>query len=193
MTENGSSEKQRIKVQGRLKKMLRLWRFQSACRIPGWRAPADSWKNRRAWQIVDLSYRDDSSRAFLKSLNCGLTGIMVFLRGKELWTVQLWRTNHQGGRERVGGSWEGVTCWSVHLTSQARQQQVRSLCQSFLGSSWRCGFFLPLCPATSLPLPLFLFLAPPQGRLWGGQRPAVAFSSHCTGRLGRKGWWSRKS
>lgn len=73
-------------------------------------------KSHSPWQTVDLGYRDDSFRAFLKSLNWGLTGVMVFLKEKELWSIQLWRTNHKGGREREEG-WEGETHGSMCLTS----------------------------------------------------------------------------
>lgn len=45
--------------------------------------------------MIDLGYRNESSRAFLKSLSCGLTGIILFVRVKTFRSIQLWRTDHR--------------------------------------------------------------------------------------------------
>lgn len=83
-------------------KMLRprMRSFQGAGRVIRWRFLAVSWKCHDTWQIVDLGYRNESSRAFLKSLKYSLTGIILFLRVKTSRSTGLWQTDHKGGRER---------------------------------------------------------------------------------------------
>lgn len=133
-------------------KMLRSWGcwFPGAGREGRWRFPAVSWKCLCTWQIADLGYRNESSRAFLKSLSCGLTGIILFLRAKTLWSIRLWKTDR---REEEKEHWEGGAVgrkllWPV----KGRVGPVTTFVVGpFLESSWIYTFFLLLSLTKFLP------------------------------------------
>lgn len=91
------------------RKMLSLWTcwFQGVGRASRWRFPTVSWKWHCTWQIAGLGYRNESSRAFLKSWSCGLTGIILLLRVETRRSIQLWRTDHreEEREETIGEEW----------------------------------------------------------------------------------------
>ena len=134
--------------------MLRLWTcwFQGAGRASRWRFLAVSWKYHCTWQIAALGYRNERSRSFLKSLNCGLTGIILFLRGKTLRSIRLWRIDHrEEGKERIEeeGAWR---LENASLASKRPGSTRHSFCgRSFTSSSSQQDFFLLLCLTKSLP------------------------------------------
>lgn len=136
-------------------KMLWLWMLISRCwQASRWRFLAVSWKWHYTWQTADLSYRNESSRAFLKSLSCGLTGIILFLKLKTLRSIQLWRTEdreEERERERTPRRKSGI--WSrLFWPVEGQAAQVKtSAVGPLLESSWICAFSLPLCLTKSLP------------------------------------------
>lgn len=148
--------------------MLRLWAcwFQGAGRASRWRFLTVSWKWHCTWQIAGLSYRNESTRAFLKSWSCGLTGIILFLRVKTLRSIQLWKTDRRQEEEKKNTEEEE---WHLEyvfwpLRGQAARVEVYVLgplleipgyVTSFPCSSWQN--LSPLFPAPSLTLFLLVW------------------------------------
>lgn len=131
------------------RKMLSLWTcwFQGVGRASRWRFPTVSWKWHCTWQIAGLGYRNESSRAFLKSWSCGLTGIILFLRVETLRSIQLWRTDHreEEREENIEEAWH-LECAFWPVKGLAAQVEIY-----VLQSSWIYDLFPLLCLAKPLP------------------------------------------
>lgn len=141
-------------------KMLWLWMLISRCwQASRWRFLAVSRKWHCTWQTADLGYRNESSRAFLKSLSCGLTGIILFLKLKTLRSIQLWRTEDREEEREKNTEKEEWHLEYAFLVSW----RTGSTSQNFCGQSFTREF-LDMClfsPSPLVEISSLSFLLPP--------------------------------